>query len=194
MMLHEMINKYLCMDIIYTPIDIDISRLGITIVEGTDVVSKFNPYWDSTYLSDSTVQRNGLDTILDQLPITKIGNIQYKVQQRAVGSHLDVYPAMQFMEDELENIKANEPAGYRILIKGSYDKLEVFDGRDWIAAKMPDIPCCYLINSTAGYHRVKDDPDRTLIYVRAMLDSDRHRALIEKSINKFPEYVIRSAP
>lgn len=178
------------MDIIYTPIDIDISDLDFSIIEGRDVISKFNPYWDSTYISDDIVRRNNLDRILAQLPITKIGNIQYKVQQRAVGSHLDVYPAMQFMEDELENIRANEPAGYRILIKGSHDRLEIFDGKDWITARMPEIPCCYLINSTAGYHRVKDDPDRTLIYVRAMLDREKHLALIAKSVSKFSDYVI----
>lgn len=179
------------MDIIYTPIDIDISDLEISFVEGRDVISKFNPYWGATYLSDSVIKRNGLDRILDQLPITKIGNIQYKVQQKAVGSHLDVYPAMQFCEGELENIRANEPAGYRILIKGSHETLEIFDGKDWITARMPDIPCCYLIDSTAGHHKVKDDPDRTLIYVRAMLDKVKHLALIEKSVEKFPNYAIK---
>jgi hypothetical protein len=178
-------------NLLFVPIDIDTSDLKISFVEGRDVISKFNPYWDSTFIDDGVIKRNNLDRILDQLPITKIGNIQYKVQQRAVGSHLDVYPAMQFMEGELENIRDNEPSGYRILIKGSHDRLEIFDGKDWITARMPDIPCCYLIDSTAGHHRVKDDPDRTLIYVRAMLDREKHLALIAKSVDKFPDYAIK---
>lgn len=178
------------MNLLFLPIDIDLSQLKFYQEDRSVELKEYNPYWSSTPVDKKSIANTGFDKILDQLPFTHITTLTHKIQQRAVERHVDVYPSMTFEKGELEHIKQNEPCGYRFVLKGNVDSLEVFNGREWIVARVPDVPCCYLLNSTAGYHKVKEDVDRETIYVRGFVDIEKHQSLIEKSLKKYRDYAI----
>jgi hypothetical protein len=176
--------------ILFLPIDIDLSTLSFTQKDRSVQLTDFNPYWDSTPIDQNSIIENRFYDILNQLPFSKITTMTHKIQQKAVGKHVDVYPSMKFAPGEFEHIKANEPCGYRLVLKGKEDSLEIFDGSNWITAITPSVPCCYLLNSTVGHHRVKDDPNREIIYIRGFVNPERHKRLIEKSLEKYQDHAI----
>lgn len=178
------------MNILFLPIDIDLSNFDFTQLDNSTELTAFNPYWDSSLITEDTIIKNGFNRILDQLPFTKITTLSYKIQKGVVSEHVDVYPAMTFEEGELEHITTNEPSGYRFVIKGAKDSVEVFNGKKWVTAYSPAVPCCYVLNATSGKHRVIADADRRIIYLRGFLDESKHKALIEKSYIKYKNYAI----
>lgn len=181
------------MSILFLPIDIDLSNFNFKQFDNSiKLKSTYNPFWDSTVISPDTIVKNEFDKILNQLPFKKVTVLTHKIQQRPVGPHVDVYPDMMFEEGELEHIKQHEPSGYRFVLVGQADSVEVFNGKDWVTALTPTVPCCYLLDSTTAKHRVKSDPSRTIIYVRGILDTDAHQMLIDRSYSKYKDYVIES--
>jgi hypothetical protein len=176
--------------ILFCPLDTELDKIEFSVVDGTPVISKYNPYWNSTLISDETIKKNNFDEVLKQLPFEKISNLQYKIQQQTVDSHVDVYPEMKFAPGEYKHILDTEPSGYRFILKGAVDSLEVFDGTLWITTRVPKIPCAYILNSTSAIHKVKEDKERTTIYVRGWLNKERHLALLEKSLEKYSQYVV----
>ena len=140
-------------------------------------------------ISRDTQIKNQLDRVLDQLPFKEITTITYKLQEEPVDEHVDLVSWARLKPGELAHIQAHEPAGYRLVITGSDDVLEVYNGEQWQTAYTPT-PSCYVINSTQGLHRVRADADRSLIYIRGILDSEAHSALIEKSLKKYGQWAI----
>ena len=175
------------MNLLFLPIDINLSELEFSQKDRSIELREYNPYWSSTPVDDESILKNNFDKILNQLPFDQITTLTHKIQQKAVESHIDVYPSMTFKEKELLHIKENEPCGYRFVLKGLAESLEIFNGQEWVTA---GIPCCYLLNSTSGYHRVKEDLNRETIYVRGFINSEKHRKLINSSYEKYKEYAI----
>ncbi len=180
------------MTLLFLPIDLKIPVLNFKQNNISSRLTAYNPYWNSATISQEDIEQNNLTEILDQLPFSKITTITHKFQEREVHSHIDVYPSMTFEEGEYRHILDNEPAGYRILLQGQADRLEIFNGIEWITANIPMIPGCYLLNSTIAKHRVKEDANRELIYIRGFLDKDKHLKLIERSYSKYKDYAIQS--
>jgi hypothetical protein len=178
------------MNLLFLPIDIDLSELEFSQEDRSIELREYNPYWSSTPVDSQSILKNNFDKILNQLPFNQITTLTHKIQQKGVESHIDVYPSMTFKEGEFSHIKENEPCGYRFVLKGLADSLEIFNGQEWITASLPDIPCCYLLNSTSAYHRVKEDPNRETIYVRGFIDSEKHKKLINRSYKKYNEHAI----
>ena len=178
------------MSLLFLPVDIDLTDLDFTIGDRSIELKEYNPYWSSTPISDIVKLSQGFDKILSQLPFTKITTLTHKIQQRKVEGHVDVYPSMTFEEGEYEHIKDNEPCGYRFVLQGSLTALKVFNGREYVIAKLPKTPCCYLLNSTQGKHSVDEDIGREIIYVRGFIDKEKHNELINRSMIKYQEYVI----
>ncbi len=178
------------MNFLFLPIDIDLSLLEFYQEDRSIELKEYNPYWSSTPIDQQTLLGTRFNEILKQLPFEKITTLTHKIQQRKVESHVDVYPSMTFEEGELEHIKENEPCGYRFILKGNTDSLEVFNGNKWLDATVPNIPCCYLLNSTVGYHRVKEDKNRETIYVRGFVNPQKHQKLIKRSYEKYKDYAI----
>ena len=176
--------------ILFCPLDIELDDIEFSIVEGTPVVSKYNPYWNSTFISKETIKKNNFDKVIEQLPFDKISHLQYKIQQQTVDSHVDVYPGYKFAPGEYKHILDTEPSGYRFIVKGAVDSLEVFDGTMWITTRVPKIPCAYILNSTSAIHRVKEDESRTTIYIRGWLNKERHLELLKRSYEKFSSYAV----
>jgi hypothetical protein len=177
-------------NILFLPIDIDISGVNFNQLDKSSRLTYLNPYWDSTAITTDTVIKNNFDKILNQLPFTEITVINYKIQQRKVESHIDVYPELGIKQEELDHIRQNEPAGYRIVLNGDPNSVEVFDGQRWVNAVTPSVPCCYLLHSTGARHRVKEDIGRTIIYIRGILDTMKHQELIKRSLEKYKNYAI----
>jgi hypothetical protein len=178
--------------ILFLPIDIEIPKIDTihppsTIIEN----GKYQPFWNTSRI-DECVDKN-LKFILDQLPFDQITNIYYKEQKTIVAPHYDVYPDMKFEEGEYKNILDNEPAGYRLVLEGSTDVLYVNNGNTFELARLPFVPCCYLLNSTAGLHKVKDDPGRKIIYVRGFINPDKHKTLIDKSLKLYKDFALYDA-
>lgn len=179
------------MRLLFLPIDIDLE--GIEKFQQLDTSVKlkdFSDWWESTSISADTIETNNFKKIIDQLPFTKITALTHKVQSEAVPAHVDVISTMRFDTGEGENILSNEPSGYRLVLHGRTDSLEIFVNGSWRTAHVPKVPCCYVINSTALRHRVRQDENRELIYVRGFLDSAKHLALIERSMEKYKEFSI----
>lgn len=177
-------------NLLFLPIDIDLCNLSFIQKEDSKKNNSFNPWWNSTVISEDTIKKNGFDQILNQLPVENITRIFYKTQRVAVASHVDVMTQMKLAPNEYEHILHNEPCGYRIVINGSLDKLHVKVGEQWITAHLPCTPICYLINSSALYHRVDEDPTRETIYIRGWINTEQHQKLIARSLEKFKDYAI----
>ena len=180
------------MKILFLPLDIEIPQIDISKIQSTINVingltyiktAQYQQYWDTSKITETV--DDTLKSVLDQLPINKVTNVYYKEQRQAVSQHYDVYANMKFEEGEYSNIVDNEPAGYRLVLEGSTDVLYVKSGDTFKLAELPSVPCCYLINSTTGLHKVSDDPGRKIIYIRGFVDKARHRTLIEKSLNRY---------
>ena len=179
------------MNILFLPIDIEIPKINAIHLPPTSVKGKYQPFWNTVSIKES-VDKN-LEFVLSQLPFDKITNIYYKEQIGTVSPHYDVYPDMKFDEGEYANILNNEPAGYRLVIEGSTDTLHVKSGNTFELAQLPSVPGCYLLNSTAGLHMVKDDPGRKIIYVRGFINPDKHSALIDKSLKLYKDFALYDA-
>ena len=177
-------------EILFCPLDIEIENIEFDSFIGTPVVSKYNPYWNSTFIFKETIKKNNFDKVIEQLPFDKIRHLQYKIQQQTVDSHVDVYPEMKFAPGEYKHILDTEPAGYRFVVKGEIDSLEIFNGKEYVVAALPKVPCGYILNSTSAIHRVKEDESRTTIYIRGWLNKERHLELLKRSYEKFSSYVV----
>jgi hypothetical protein len=177
------------MNILFLPVDIEIPKIDISKMQSTIIENaKYQQYWNTSRINETINEE--LKFVLDQLPINKVTNIYYKEQNGLVLPHYDVYPDMHFEEGEYKNILDNEPAGYRLVLEGSTDVLYVKSRNIFKLAHLPSVPSCYLLNSTAGQHMVKDNPGRKIIYVRGFIDSVRHQILIEKSLNRYKNLAI----
>jgi len=178
------------MSLLFLPIDIDLTDFKFIISDRSVQLKEYNPYWSSTPIDHETVMHNGLDKVLEKLPFIKITTLTHKIQQLKVGGHVDVYPSMTFEEGEYEHIKSNEPCGYRIVLNGKNNSLKINNGKTWVDALLPTIPCCYLLDSTKAIHSVEDDYNRETIYLRGFIDGSRHKNLIDISLQKYKEYAV----
>lgn len=176
-------------NLIYCPIDIEVDITKFTSLSGVPVFA-YNPWWDSTSFSEDVAKKNNFSHILEQLPYDKIINMQHKVQHQKVDSHVDVFPQLSLPKEEYEHVLKTEPSGYRFVLKGKDDSLEVHDGKEWITTKLPAVPCVYVINSSSAQHRVKEDKMRTTIYVRGQINLDKHWELLDRSYKKYSDYAV----
>jgi hypothetical protein len=181
------------MTLLFLPIDIQVDKINFKRTNDLKKVPAqiFQPsWWDSAILDKPSLAQ--FDHIIEQLPYDKISIVMHKFQNGPVGSHLDVYPSMKIEAEELENIKENEPCGYRLVLNGRNDVLEIFDGVNWLTPTLPTVPCCYLINSTKLRHRVMDDPGREVLYFRGIINKERNQELIEKSLKVYKDHAVYS--
>jgi hypothetical protein len=177
-------------NIIFLPIDIDLSDLNFKQLDNSNKNNKWNGHWDSSFISEDTIKQNKFEQILNQLPFKKITRLFHKIQTRSVESHLDCHSDMIYEDGEYEHLKNIEPGGYRIVLKGNTDVLWVNDNKQWLQVKLPSVPCCYVLNSTACYHKLDVDPGRETIYMRGYVDEAKHQELLNRSFEKYKEYAV----
>lgn len=173
--------------LIFLPIELDIRTTEYHIE--TKEKKTFNGLWNTKFISSTHPE---LSTIINQLPFSMITMVKYNTQTSDIPPHIDVQKKYIRVSGEYEDIRSNEPAGYRILLCGSPTKLEVFDGKEWIVSKLPLCPFGYVINSTDTKHRIIGETGRNILYFRGFLDRDKHIRLINKNLEKYREYAIYS--
>ena len=172
-------------DLIFLPIDIEIEKTVFDI--DSPLHKTFQGLWDTQLIDPDNPE---IKNILNQLPFKTISLIKYNTQATDIPPHVDVQPNYVKTYDEYYHIKENEPAGYRIVLSGSTDKLEVFDGKEWRIAYLPSCPFAYVLNSTDVKHRVIGETGRKTLYFRGYLDTERHEELIRKNLKKYSDYAI----
>jgi len=181
------------MTLLFTPVDIQLDNLLDYTRPST--LKKVAPslavpdWWDTVVLDQPSLLR--FENIIKQLPYDNLLVVRHKFQNAPVGIHVDVNHYMKTISpEELASIQDSEPCGYRVVINGKPDALEIFDGANWIAPVLPTMPCCYLINSTRLQHRVKDDPGREILYFRGIVNKERNQQLIKRSLEKYKDHAV----
>lgn len=177
-------------DLIFLPIELDIISIRYHIDKVS--TSTFQGLWNTKELTVQEIKDSSIDHITDQLPYEKITLAKYNTQSSVVPPHVDVQPSWTRSIEEYTHIKNNEPAGYRVVLIGETDSLEVFDNKEWKKAVIPSIPFAYVLNSTQYQHRVNRGIGRQTLYFRGFLDKEKHRKLIEKNLKKYSEYAVFS--
>lgn len=183
------------MKLVFCPIDIpiEVTKLPEIRQHSADV---FN-FWDNEYLLDENgnwradlhPDTDEIVNIIKQLPLKKIQHIRISKQFGPVPEHRDIYPK-QVPAEDYKSWEENEPCGYRIVLSGSTDALEVCANKKWQTCYLPRIPCCYVCDTTGTMHRVADDPNRLIVYIRGLVDAEKHQALIKKSLKRYSDYAI----
>jgi len=175
-------------NLLFLPIEITITKTSFIVEK--ECIATFNGLWQTKELTEVDIESSGISEITNQLPYKKITLAKYNVQPSSIPAHVDVQPAWTKTQEEYNHIKSNEPAGYRVVLMGSKDSLEVFDGVNWREAKLPQVPFAYVLNSTSCKHRVKNESGRQTLYFRGFLNEVEHAALINRNLEKYKEYAI----
>lgn len=175
-------------NLLFLPIEITITETSFIIEK--ECVPTFKGLWQTKELTESDIATSGIGDITKQLPYKKITLAKYNVQPSSIPAHVDVQPAWTKTPEEYAHIKSNEPAGYRVLLIGNNDSLEVFDGVSWQTARLPQVPFAYVLDSTTCKHRVKNESGRQTLYFRGFLNEAEHANLIKKNLEKYKEYAI----
>jgi hypothetical protein len=145
-----------------------------------------NKPWRKTLTKEYDVYKS----LVNQLPLVDLSNVRLTVQRTPVEPHIDLYKFHRAPQDLYDHFIKNEPCGYRFVLKGSNDTLQLFLNGVWTTAKLPRSPSCYLINTTSVMHRVLNDPDRTTLYVRGTLDEGKHQEFIRKNLEIYKDYAL----
>ncbi len=181
-------------DLIFLPIEIDI--LSTSYFVDKQAIDAFHGrkyvLWSTKELTESDIDASDIKFISDQLPLKKITSAKHNTQNSIIPSHLDVHPEFTSTLDEYQHIANNEPAGYRVVLIGKHDALEVFDNQEWKKAVLPKVPFAYVLNCTKYKHRVRADPGRQSLYFRGFLDESKHKELIETNLKKYRDFAVFS--
>lgn len=149
-----------------------------------------NPYRITDFTEEVKSKYPELVEWFGLFPYRTIRNVKLNHQLEEVRPHVD------FTKPELDpelhdNNVANEPCGYRILLKGSRkNKLYVINDGEKIYCDMPEDTDVYVMNSTTGLHGVDDDTDRWIMYTHFEIDPEKNKKLLEKSLTKYSDYAI----
>lgn len=190
-------------NLLFTPVLFNVQEIPIPEIAVTNEQPWYSPYWNFEQLLDNPKPYHGpnewrhdlddyrvfLKNLVLQLPLTELFNVRFTVQTTEVKVHVDVN-SRDTPADEFKRYQFSEPCGYRFVLKGSTDALKIVKGIDTVTARIPSVPCLYLINSTTGLHSVSDDPGRITLYIRGHVDSLKHQSLIERSLEAYSEYAI----
>lgn len=153
-------------------------------------INHSNPYDVTDFTDEIKNEYPDLVEWFKLFPYTNIRNIKMNHQVAEVRKHID------FTKPDLDlnlykNNADNEPCGYGVLLKGSRkNKLYVLHGNERIYCNMPEDTDVYVLNSTSGWHGVDHDDDRWLFYLHFEIDAQKHKELLEKSLQKYSDYAI----
>lgn len=186
------------MKLVFCPIDLDISITSLPEIRQHQS-HEYNKFWDNEILLDDSGQwRSDLHSDMDpvkelvaKLPYTSLNYVRVSRQTGPVIAHKDIWPK-QVSAEMYEHFVATEPCGYRIVLQGSTDVLEAHIDGKWCTTYLPSVPCCYVADTTAIHHRVQEDPNRIIIYVRGFVDIEAHKKLIKRSLDRYSDYAVYS--
>lgn len=184
--------------ILFLPIDIELPQIEFPTLENVRSNLAGSSFWTYENLAEDNKIKPDLGEhkivfkeIIDQLPFIDIHIARLSVQDKIVNPHLDVnLSTHQIIKEDYDNIKKNEPSGYRIVIQGSPVSLKLLHNNRVISTQLPKIPMIYVINSTELLHFVDQDIGRKSLYIRGTIDEEKHRYLIDRSLKKYHQFCI----
>lgn len=190
--------------ILFTPVDIDLNIDKKEIIDGLRPDGKFHvwnmekltqqnngKYGKNEYTDNAKSKYPKLISSIRKLPFDAISNVKINYQTTEPVLHVD-FQGKHDGAELIDNIRGNEPSGYRILIKGSRSTLVIHDGIKECDTYMPPDTDTYMLDQSSAFHTVKRDPGRIIVYITAYVNPKKHQALLEKSIKKYADYVIRA--
>ena len=186
----------------FLPIDLPLMIDKEEIYNGFEPDSEFHA-WEFEKLTDTTDGKYGRNYIKDEsrerfptlceyidlLPYDAISNVKINCQRKPTVPHVD-FTQPEKGQELWKNSVANEPCGYRIVIKGATDVLKIHTNDEIQTAYMPEETHAYAIDQSSGLHSVIDDPGRITVYTTGFINKDKHDKLIEKSLDKYRRYAI----
>ena len=187
------------MKLVFCPIDLDVSSITqLPAIRNPDS-HEWNKYWDNEILLDepNTWRENlhedteSVKKLIMQLPYSELHYVRISIQKGPVLEHKDIRRNHVNPRDWYYTQKY-EPCGYRIIITGSTDVLEGQVDGEWQKLFLPTVPCCYVSDTSNLRHRVLDDPNRGIIYVRGIVDPEKHEQLLKKSLERYGDYAVYS--
>ena len=180
------IKQFNMRNLLFVPLDTEIISTNFELGEK---VPQNQYYWDTSRVVNHGGNYSQYRWLLDQFSLSKITVFTHKYQTKPVESHLDVY-GNRIIAEENQQLIENEPAGFHVVLKGNVDSLEIFDGVEWVIPILPKVPCAYLLNLTSCWHRVKEDHMRETLYIRGIIDKEKHEALIKKNLEKYANLAV----
>ena len=185
-------------NLLYLPIKINIPDINYNISNDNFNLKKYVYFetWSTKQFTNinEVKKHSSFNIIIEQLPFKQITLFKQSIQLKDVMAHVDVnvnhHSKGQISNEEHDNILKNEPAGYRIVLKGKKDVLEIFDGKEWKRVTLPEVPFAYVINSTKFKHRVVGDNGRETLYIRGSLNENLHKQLIGKNLKEYHSYAL----
>jgi hypothetical protein len=176
------------MTLLFVPLDITISN-NPTFKLGDYHVSARQKFWSTRTILGKENNYVDYNWLFDQLPFSTVEIFTYKVQLKEVGPHID-HDIKNSTLEKLDLIKSTEPAGYHIVLQGKNNSVDLHDGANWVTSLLPNVPSAYVLNIASCLHRVREDLDRTTLYIEGTLDIEKHRLLIERSVKKYKEFAV----
>jgi len=148
------------------------------------------PYSITTWNKEVKEKYPELINWFELLPIKTLRNVKMNSQIDTVKSHIDF--TTPSLDPELWiNNQINEPCGYRVLLNGlRKNKLYVIDDNKKIYCNMPEDTDVYVLGHTTTLHGVDEDINRLTFFIHIEVDADRHRSIINRSLEKYSRYVI----
>lgn len=155
-----------------------------------------------------------IDHISRYLPFEYLSFMRLARARDRVGLHVDdnyevpPFPHHKCITRELkEHHLANEPIGYRVILSGSRDTFYFCKDYDPTYRSEPDQPRVYatipeetdffLIRNYQQPHGVDTnelDATRIVGFMLGKVNEEGHRSLVERSIARFGDYVVREIP
>lgn len=184
--------------ILFLPIDLELPDIKFPVLENVRSNLVGSSFWTYENLAERNKIKDNLSEdkilfkeIINQLPFIEIHIARLSIQDKIVNPHIDVNRSTHYInEKDYDNIKKNEPAGYRIVISGSTSSLKIIHNKKILSTHLPKVPMIYVINSTKTLHFIEQDIGRKSLYIRGTIDEERHRLLIEKSLKKYQQFCI----
>ena len=173
-------------ELLFLPLDIEIDQIDFPHQEQVTYQQR---YWHTEQVVKVNEDYSNYRWLLDQLSIERVTSFTHKVQQAAVGPHVDVFDYGKVTPD-IQNLIDNEPSGFHVVLKGQADSLEIFTGKRWVNPVLPAVPGIYLMNLTSCRHCVKHDHLRETLYIKGFVNQAKHQALISKNLKKYAHLAV----
>lgn len=148
-----------------------------------------------------------LEWIETYIPCDELYYIRIARASQAIPPHIDgnaVNPThkhhLAITQEALDHILENEPVGYRFVVAGAKDKLYMCKEYDYTKdmswqektyCTVPEDTDCFLINNQTQPHGVDEDSDDRLVgFILGKVNPEKHKALLEQSVNKYKDFVV----
>ena len=190
--------------LLYLPIDLPI------MIDRDEIYDNFNPHGDyhvwkfmrltepingkygrNYFKENSRINFPTLCNYIDLLPFEALSNVKINFQTQEAEPHID-FTEPEKGKDLWENSLNNEPCGYRIVIIGSPDVMNIHRGEEIITTHLPEDTHTYVIDQGSARHSVVDDPGRITVFATGFINEKKHNDLLTASLNKYSQYAIWS--